>query len=58
MKKKEQIHSSSLIPVYPIHPLIVHVDIKLQQSRPHSSYEKCDKKFLIFKNWSKRKMKK
>ena len=44
---KEQISSSSLIPVYVIHLPIVHVCTKFQSSRPHSSREKCDKNFSV-----------
>ena len=40
---KKQISSSSLILVYRIHPPIEHVCNKFQPSRPHSSWEKCDK---------------
>ena len=43
--------------VYMIHPPIVHVGIMFQPSRPHSSWEKCDKNILMFENWTKRKMK-
>ena len=44
---KGQIHlsSTSLIPVNMIHLSTAHVCIKFQSSRPHSSREKCDKKF-------------
>ena len=46
MKKiKGQIRSSRLIPVYTIHPPIVHVSTKFQPSRPHSSSEKRDETF-------------
>ena len=38
--------SSSMIPVYTIHPPIVHVCNKFQPSRPYSSWEKCDKTFF------------
>ena len=47
-KKNEELKgqiSSSLILVYMIHPLIVHVFTKFHPSRPHSSWEKCDEKF-------------
>ena len=33
--------------VYTIHPPTVHVGITFQPSRPHSSWEKCDKNILI-----------
>ena len=39
-----QIRSSSLIPVNMIHLPTIHMCIKFQSSRPHSSWEKCDKK--------------
>ena len=42
---KGQISSSSLILVYTIHLYNVHMCTKFQPSRPHSSWEKCDKKF-------------
>ena len=48
-KLKKQISSSSLILVYTIHPPIVHVCNKFQPCRPHSSSEKCDKNFNIWK---------
>ena len=52
-KKNEEINgginSSSLIPIYMIHLPTVHVCTKFQSSRPHSSREKCDKKFLCWK---------
>ena len=44
---KGQISISSLIPVYMIHLPTVHVCTKFQSSRPHSSWEKCDEKFLF-----------
>ena len=44
--------------VYTIHPPIVHVGITFQPSRPHGSWEKCDKNILIFENWRERKMRK
>ena len=40
-----QISSSSLIPVYTIHPPNVHMCTKSQPYRPHSSWEKCDENF-------------
>ena len=43
--------------VYTIHPPIVHVDIKFQPSRPHSSWERCDKNILMFEDWREGKMK-
>ena len=53
---KRQICSSRLILVYTIHLPTVHVCTKFQPSRPHSSWEKCNKKFLCLKieekeNW-------
>ena len=53
---KGRIRSSSLIPVYTIHLPTVHVCTKFQTSRPHSSWEKCDKKLQCLKigekeNW-------
>ena len=42
---KRQIDSSSLIPVYTIHAPIVHMCTKFQISRPHSSWDKCDKNY-------------
>ena len=52
-KKNEKIKgmnkSSSMIPVYTIHPPIVHVCNKFQPSRPHSSGEKCDEHFHVWK---------
>ena len=52
-KKNEEIKgwisSSSLIPVNMIHLPTVHVCTKFQSSRPHSSWEKCDKKFQCWK---------
>ena len=44
--------------VYTIHPPIVHMGIRFQPSRPHSSWERCDKNILMFENWRERKMKK
>ena len=44
--------------VYTVHPPIVHMGITFQPSRPHSSWEKCDKNILMFENWRERKMKK
>ena len=48
-RKNEEIEgwisSSSLILVYMIHLPTVHACTKFQSSRPHSSREKCDKKF-------------
>ena len=41
--------SSSLIPVHMIHLPTVHVCIKFQSSRPHSSREKCDQRFQCWK---------
>ena len=51
--------NSSMIRVYTILPPIVHVGIKFQPSRPHSSWETCDerRKILMFENWKERKMK-
>ena len=46
---KGQISSSSLIPLYTIHLPTVHVCTKFKSSRPHSSWEKCDKKFQCWK---------
>ena len=46
---KGQISSSSLIPVYTIHLPTVHVCTKFQSSMPHSSWEKCDKNFNVWK---------
>ena len=43
------ISSSSLIPVHMIHLPTVHVCTKFQSSRPHSSREKCYKKFQRWK---------
>ena len=52
-KKNEEIKgwisSSSLILVYMIHLPTVHTCTNYQPSRPHSSREKCDKKFLCWK---------
>ena len=48
-KEKGRINSSSLIPVYTIHPFTVHVCTMCVPSfntgRHHSSWEKCDKNF-------------
>ena len=44
---KGRIGSSSLIPVYTIHPSTVHTCTKFQFSRPYSSCEKCDKNFNL-----------
>ena len=41
---KGRISSGSLIPVYMIHLLTVHMCTKFQPSKPHSSWEKCDEK--------------
>ena len=38
--------------------LLVHVGTKFQPSRPHSSWEKCDKKILMFENRRKKKWEK
>ena len=46
---KGRISSSSLILVYMIHLPTVHVCTMFQSSRPHSSREKCDKKFQCWK---------
>ena len=46
---KGQISSSSLIQVYMIHLPTFHVCTKFQSSRPHSSWEKCDKIFQCWK---------
>ena len=46
---KGWISSSSLIPIYLIELYTVHVCTKLQSSRPHSSWEKCNKKFQFLK---------
>ena len=46
---KGRISSSSLIPVNLIHLPTVHMCTKFQSSRPHSSREKCDKKFQCWK---------
>ena len=43
--------------VYIIHPPTVHVRITFKPSRPHSSWEKCDKNILMFENWTVRKIK-
>ena len=43
--------------VYKIHPPIVHVGITFQPSRPHSSWERCDKNILMFENWREKKWK-
>ena len=40
--------------VYTIHPPIVHGGITFQPSRPHSSWEKCDKNILMFENWKEK----
>ena len=48
---------SSLIPLYTIHPPTVHMCYKFQSSRPHSSWEKCDKNFLCLKICEKEKQK-
>ena len=48
---KEQISSSSLIPVYTIHLSTIHVCTKFQSSWPHSSWRKN----LIFENWERKK---
>ena len=55
---KEWISNSSLIPVYTIHLPTVHMCTKFQSSRPHSSWEKCDEKFLMFENWREKKKEK
>ena len=47
-KNKGQIRSSSLIAVHTIHPPVVHVCIKFQLHKPHSSWEKCKKKIFMF----------
>ena len=54
---KGHISSSSLIPVYTIHLPTVHVCTKFQPSRPHSSWEKCDKKIYVWKFERKKKEK-
>ena len=41
--------SSSMIPVYTIHPPIFHVCNKFQLSRSHSSWEKYDETFDVWK---------
>ena len=51
------VSSSSLIPVYTIHLPTVNVCTKFQPSRPHSSWEKCDKKFYVWKLERKKKEK-
>ena len=45
MKNKRTIKSSSLILVHTLYLPTVHICIKFQPSRPHSSGEKCDEKF-------------
>ena len=49
-KIKGRISTNSLIPVYRIHLPTVHVCTKFQPSRPHSSWEKFDKKFQFVCN--------
>ena len=44
--------------VYTIQPPTGHVGITFQPSRPHSSWERCDKNILMFENWRERKTKK
>ena len=39
--------------VYTIHPPIVHMGIMFQPSRPHSSWERCDKNILMFEKIKK-----
>ena len=48
-KNKGTNKSSSLISVYTIHLSTVHGCTKFQPSRPHSSWEKFDKKFSVWK---------
>ena len=57
MKNKGMNNSSSMIPVYTIHPPIFHMCNKFQPSRPHSSREKCDETFSCLKIGEKEKMK-
>ena len=53
-RKIEQISSSSLISVYIIYASIVHMYTKFQLSRPHSSWEKCDKNCNVWSlEWKK-----
>ena len=47
--------SSSLIPIYTIHLLTVHVCAKFQPSWPHNFWEKCDKKIKFLKIGEKEK---
>ena len=44
--------------VYTIHPPNVYTGITFQPSRPHSSWEKCDKNILMFENWREEKWEK
>ena len=56
MKNKGRNKSSSMIPIYTVHPPVFHLCNKFQPSRPHSFGEKCDIIFM-FENWRERKMK-
>ena len=54
-KIKGWVSSSSLIAVYTIHLLTVHVCAKFQLSRPHSFWEKCNENFKCLKIGEKEK---